>query len=230
VVRFVLLLVSVGVVIAFATSRMGDLTGPEARIGPPPVPPGTNVPEQFRELLATNINPGEVIAARGGLPGFSTVRRLVTRDDGGAANSGPRPFADLGPARQVRAVKADVKRNLAALNGVTRRYQPAPAAVVRMLATVYSAAMLERLGEDGRRELAAGVAGAAAARGQVVRVVQFDGVFVSDRRALAQVMYRRFVRQPSGAYLAGSTGSWQVLLSFDRGRWRFERGLEARAG
>ena len=87
--------------------------------------------------------------------------------------------------------------------------------------------MLSALGPRGRRAFAARVAGRAHIA-ERVRVLGYDGIFVSCRRALAQVVYRLSVRAPSGRYLARTAQTWTVTLARAGGRWRFVRGLETR--
>ena len=88
---------------------------------------------------------------------------------------------------------------------------------------MYSAAVLRSLGETGRREFAERVA----ARPQRVKVLDFQGIFVSGRRALAQVVYRISMRGPSGHYIARSPQTWTVTLAHEGDHWRFARGLES---
>ena len=57
-------------------------------------------------------------------------------------------------------------------------------------------------------------------------MLDFEGVFVSGRRALAQVVYRLSTRAPSGRFVARAPATWTVTLAREDGRWRFVRGLE----
>ena len=52
---------------------------------------------------------------------------------------------------------------------------------------------------------------------QKVKVLDFEGVFVSGRRALAQVVYRLSIRAPSGRFVARAPATWTVTLA-QRGR------------
>ena len=61
-------------------------------------------------------------------------------------------------------------------------------------------------------------------------MLDFDGVFVSGRRALAQVVYRLSMRGPSGHFVARAPATWTVTLAHEDGRWRFVRGLETYLG
>ena len=61
---------------------------------------------------------------------------------------------------------------------------------------------------------------------QKVKVLDFEGVFVSGRRALAQVVYRLSLRAPSGRFVARAPATWTVTLAHEGGRWRFVQGLE----
>jgi hypothetical protein len=97
---------------------------------------------------------------------------------------------------------------------------------VRTLSLVYSAAVLDTLGADGRRAFATRVAGTTKAS-QRIEVLDFDGVFVAGERALAQVVYRLSIRAPSGRFVARSPATWTVTLTREAGRWRFVRGFES---
>ena len=88
--------------------------------------------------------------------------------------------------RERKKLRGDIRRDLAALNQLTAKGGASMAAAERTLASVYSAPVLAQLGADGRRAFAERVLG----RTHVARrieVVDFAGVFVSGKRALAQV-------------------------------------------
>ena len=93
------------------------------------------------------------------------------------------------------------------------------------MSEVYSAPVLAALGADGRRAFAARVAGRTQAA-QRIKVLDFQGVFVSGSRALAQVVYRLSTRAPSGRFVARAPAIWTVTLAREGGRWRFVRGIE----
>ncbi len=57
-------------------------------------------------------------------------------------------------------------------------------------------------------------------------MLDFEGVFVSGRRALAQVVYRLSTRAPSGRFVARAPQTWSVRLAREGGRWRFVQGIE----
>ena len=57
-------------------------------------------------------------------------------------------------------------------------------------------------------------------------MLDFQGVFVSGSRALAQVVYRLSTRAPSGRFVARPPAIWTVTLAREDGRWRFVRGIE----
>ena len=57
-------------------------------------------------------------------------------------------------------------------------------------------------------------------------MLDFQGVFVSGRNALAQVVYRLSTRGPSGRFVARAPQIWTVTLALESGRWRFVRGIE----
>jgi hypothetical protein len=60
-------------------------------------------------------------------------------------------------------------------------------------------------GPDGRRALAARVAGTTQAS-QRIKVLDFDGIFVAGDHALAQVVYRLSIRGPSGRFIPRTGG------------------------
>ena len=137
-----------------------------------------------------------------------------------------RPFADVGSRAELRAVRGDIRRDFAALNRLSSmRGGASPSQVSATLAEVYSAPVLAALGADGLRAFAERYAGRTQVA-QKVKVLDFDGVFVSGRRALAQVVYRLSLRGPSGRYVARAPATWTVTLAHEDGRWRFVRGLE----
>jgi hypothetical protein len=186
------------------------------------------MPREFQQLLAARPDPAQILGLRGGLPGLGTLKRRA----GGLGDSGPagaapeRPFADVGTRRELRAVRGDIRRDFAALNRLSaQRGGATPAEVSATLAEVYSAPVLAALGPDGRRAFAERYAGRTHAA-QKVKVLDFNGVFVAGRRALARVVYRISLRSPSGRYLARAPATWTVTLAREDGRWRFVRGLE----
>jgi hypothetical protein len=185
----------------------------------------STLPPELRTALAGMPDPGELLRSAGALPGLGAIKRLVGR--GGGPETPMAPFADGGTPRQLRLVRRDVRRNLAALNRLSDSDGASPQQAAGTLAEVYSAPILRALGPDGRRAFAERVAG----RTQVperVKVLGFEGIFVSQRRALARVVYRILVRVPSGRYIARAPQTWAVTLSRERGRWRFVQGFETR--
>jgi hypothetical protein len=206
-------------VVAFR-GRFADAGGASAT----PSVSTANVPAEFRSILADRPDPVAILRQRGALPGLGAIRRLT----GHAAEEAPPPpvpFADVGPRAELRRVRADIRTNLAALNRLADGEGAAPAEVDRTLAEVYSAPVLAALGPDGRRAFAARVAGRTEAA-QRVKVLDFQGVFVSGARALAQVVYRISTRSTSGRFVARAPARWTVTLALERGRWRFVRGIE----
>ena len=121
-------------------------------------------------------------------------------------------------------MRSDIRRDLAALEPAHAAADVA--AAERTLAEVYSAPVLERLGAQGRRDFAEQLAGRTQVA-QRIKVVDFEGVFVSGRRALAQVVYRLSTRSPSGRFVARSPQTWTVRLAHEGGRWRFVQGFES---
>jgi hypothetical protein len=188
-----------------------------------PVVNTTGVPSEFRAILADRPDPAAILRSRGALPGLGVISRLA---HGGGSDADtpeqPAPFADVGTPAELRAVRADIRRDLAVLNRLT---DGDVGAAERALADVYSAPVLRALGPSGRREFAERVAGRTQAA-QRIKVLDFQGIFVSGRRALAQVVYRLSMRAPSGRYIARSPQTWTVTLAREGDHWRFVRGFE----
>jgi hypothetical protein len=218
--RLVIVVVVLGLGVALALNRAegGDLpAAPRASTA--------GVPPQFQEILARRPDPISILRERGALPGLGAIRRLA----GGGSNDvppQPRPFADVGSRAELREVRRDIRRDIAALNRLSEGDGASAAEVERTLADVYSAPVLAALGATGRRDFAARVAGRSQVA-QQVKVLDYRGVFVSGNRALAQVVYRLSTRAPSGRFVARSPEIWTVTLSREDGRWRFVRGFES---
>ena len=123
-------------------------------------------------------------------------------------------------------MRGDIRRDLRALNRLSAKDGASLASAERTLTEVYSAPVLERLGAAGRRAFAERLVGRTQAA-QRIKVVDFAGVFVSDKRALAQVVYRLSMRSPSGRFVARSPQIWTVRLAYEGGRWRFVQGFES---
>jgi hypothetical protein len=193
----------------------------------PPVANTAGVPREFRTLLASRPDPAQILRQRGALPGLGSIRRLTGKFSGDitASTAGVRPFADVGSRRELRAVRRDIRRDFAALNRLSTRGGASTAEVSATLSDVYSAPVLAALGVDGLREFAERYAGRTQVA-QKVRILDFDGVFVAGRRALAQVVYRLSMRGPSGRFIARAPATWTVTLAHEHGRWRFVRALE----
>jgi len=204
----------------FLKQRSEEATGGAAT----PTVDTTGVPPEFRAILARQPDPASILRERGALPGLGAIRRLT----GTATVEEPasRPFADVGSRRELRKVRGDIRRDLAALNRLSAKGGASPAEAGRTLTQVYSAPVLAALGPDGRRDFAERVAGRTQAA-QRISVRDFEGVFVSGNRALAQVVYQLSVRAPSGRFVARSPQTWTVTLAREGGRWRFVRGFEA---
>src|SRR4051794_1206542 len=108
----------------------------------------TRFPPEFRSILDASSDPVAVLGSRGALPGLGAIRRLIGADKPETPEI--RPFADIGPRRQVLAVRRDIRRNLQALNRAHGSVERAR----RALRDVYSAPVLAALGPDGRRVFA----------------------------------------------------------------------------
>jgi hypothetical protein len=198
---------------------------PSASQGATPAPQVnvSGVPAEFRAILADRPDPAQILRSRGALPGLGVISRLVRGGSGADAPAQPAPFADVGSAAQLRSVRADLRRDIAVLN---RLSGGDVAAAERALAEVYSAPVLRDLGAEGRREFAARVAGRTEAARRI-RVLDFQGIFVSGRRALAQIVYRMSLRGPSGRFIARSPQTSTVRLVLEGDHWRFVRGVES---
>jgi len=204
--------------------QRSDEVGSSAAVGPSI--DSSQVPPEFRRILADAPDPAQILRERGALPGLGAIRRLTGGGSATAQEPGSRPFADVGSRRELKQVRGDIRRDLAALNQLSAKGGADVAAAERTLTEVYSAPMLERLGAQGRRDFAARLAGRTQVA-QRIKVVDFAGVFVSGKRALAQVVYRLSTRSPSGRFVAGSPQVWTVRLAYEAGRWRFVQGFEA---
>lgn len=202
----------------------------ESSVGAAAVPTvnTAGMPKEIRALAADHPDPMELLRRRGALPGMGAIRTLADKlgGDGEAPQAQMVPFADVGTRREVRAVRADIRRDFAALNRLSSMRGGASIAdVTRTLAEVYSAPVLRALGADGVRDFAARYAGRTEVA-QKVKILDFEGVFVSGARALAQVVYRLSLRAPSGRYVARAPATWTVTLAREGGRWRFVQGIE----
>jgi hypothetical protein len=184
------------------------------------------IPEQFRDVLAEAPDPAKILRERGALPGLGAIRRLAGDGSDGSPEPEARSFADVGSRRELNEVRRDIRRDLSTLNRLTTMRGAEIADAERALSAVYSAAVLERLGSEGRRAFAERLLGRTQAM-QRIKVVEFDGIFVSGTRALAHVVYRLSTRAPSGRFVARSPEVWTVTLTRQGGRWRFVRGFES---
>ena len=195
----------------FAKQRLNEAG---AGAAPSPAVNTSQLPKEFQSLLAEKPDPAKVLRERGALPGLGSIRKLTSKLRGGGepADAPMRPFADVGSRRELKIVRRDIRRDFAALNRLSARGTPTPAQVEKTLAEVYSAPVLVALGPDGRREFAERYAGETQAA-QKVEVLDFEGIFVSGRRALAQVVYRLWTRAPSGNFVARSPATWTVTLA-----------------
>ena len=157
------------------------------------------MPKEFRELLAARPDPAEILGQRGALPGLGSIRKLTGKLSGGDAADTPaaRPFADVGKRRELRKLRGDIRRDFTALNRLSSKGGASPEQVQATLAEVYSAPVLASLGADGRRDFAERYAGRTRVA-QRIKGLDFQGLFVSGRRALAQVVYQLSTRAPSG--------------------------------
>lgn len=220
-VRIVLVCAAVAAMLVVLKQRSDSVAG-SALTSPPAA--SAQVPQEFRELVAMNPDPSSMLRRRGALPGLGAIRRLT---GGSAKVQEPvsRPFADVGSRRALREVRADIRRDLAALNRLSAKGGASPAQAEQTLAEVYSAPVLAALGPDGRHAFAEQVAGRTRAA-QRIKLRDFEGVFVAGRRALAQVVYQLSVRAPSGRFVARAPQTWTVTLAREGDRWRFVRGFE----
>ncbi|MDA0163507.1 hypothetical protein OM076_24755 [Solirubrobacter ginsenosidimutans] len=225
-VRVALVIGVLAVAIVLLKQRSDD-----AGAGAAPAVPTVNtagMPKEIRALVADRPDPVEMLRRRGALPGMGAIRKLADKlaGDGSAAQTQMAPFADVGSRRELREVRADIRRDFAALNRLSAVEGGASIAdITKTLAEVYSAPVLNALGTDGVRDFASRYAGRTEVA-QKVKILDFEGVFVSGARALAQVVYRLSLRAPSGRYVARAPATWTVTLAREDGRWRFVQGLE----
>ena len=186
------------------------------------------MPKEFRALLADRPDPTQMLRRRGALPGLGRdpqARRQLAATATPPGRRSPRSPTSAAAASCARSAR-DIRRDFAALNRLSSpRAAPRPREVQPTLAEVYSAPVLAALGADGVREFAERYAGRTEVA-QQVKVLDFEGVFVSGRRALAQVVYRLSLRAPSGHFVARAPPTWTVTLAREGGRWRFVQGLE----
>ncbi len=220
-VRLMLVVAVVAAGVVVLIGRLDDAN--RGAVATPPVS-AAQVPAQFRSILASQPDAMSVLSQRGALPGLGVIRRLAGRATG-EMRSQPAPFADVGSREEVRAVRNDIRRDIRALNRLSDKDGSSIVEVEHTLSEVYSERVLGSLGEQGRRDFASRVAGRTQAA-QRIRVLDFQGVFVSGDRALAQVVYRLSTRAPSGRFVARAPAIWTVTLAREQGRWRFVRGIE----
>ena len=186
------------------------------------------MPREFRELLAGAARPGAGAAPARRLPGLGAIRKLT----GKLAATTRRRAGDAPVRRRRRPPRAaqGPRRHPPRLHGaeppLSIKGGASPAQVQATLPQVYSAPVLASLGADGRRDFAERYAGRTRVA-QKIKVLDFEGVFVSGRRALAQVVYRLSTRAPSGRFVARSPQTWTVTLAREGGRWRFVQGIES---
>jgi hypothetical protein len=185
-----------------------------------------DMPAEFRAILANSADSISILRDRGALPGLGAISRRLGGGQTKPPPEQPAPFADVGSRAELREVRRDIKRDIAALNRLSARGGASPEEAEKTLAQVYSAPVLTALGADGRREFAERLAGHTQAA-QRTKVLAFQGVFVSGNRALAQVVYRISTRAPSGRFVARSPATWTVTLAREHGRWRFVRGIDS---
>lgn len=227
--RIVLVLAIFALITVASSERARDRIGGTLGIGQAALPPGADrdVPREYRGLLSSlqaATGPGGLRQRAGLLPGvFGTGSRSSEEEA-----QGPRPFADVGPPRQVARVKRDVRAGLRRVSAVTARSSPDPARAADAIARVYSRRVLAATAAEERTALARRLAGVGARAPQRVRVAAFHGVFVTGSRAVAVLDYARSLRDAAGGgrWRDLPLERWEVALRREGARWRFERGLE----
>ena len=227
-VRLVLVIAAFALAFAVVKRRLGEGDAGSGSASAAPAVGSAGMPREFQALLAARPDPAQILRQRGALPGLGSISRIAGTLSGEHQDTPApmRPFADVGTRAELRKVRGDIRRDFDALNRLSSmRGGASPAEVSATLAEVYSAPVLAALGADGLRAFAERYAGRTEVA-QTVRVLDFEGVFVSGRRALAQVVYRLSMRSPSGRYVARAPATWTVTLAHEDGRWRFVRGLE----
>ena len=187
------------------------------------------MPQEFRRWSPSRPDPIQILRQRGALPGMGAIRKLAGSLAGRATPARPRRCArspTSAAARELREVRGDIRRDFAALNRLSStRAAPPPPRSPRPSPRSTRRPSWRALGADGLREFAERYAGRTEVA-QKVKVLDFEGVFVSGRRALAQVVYRLSPARPSGHFVARAPATWTVTLAHEDGRWRFVQGLE----
>src|SRR4051812_22926568 len=135
-VKLAVVVAAMAIGVVFLKDRLADATG--GATTPQPAT-AAGVPSQFREILASRPDPASILRQRGALPGLGAIRKLAGHSAATAPEQ-PAPFADVGSARELRAVRADIRRDLTALNHVSA------SDAQRTLSEVYSASVLAALG------------------------------------------------------------------------------------
>jgi hypothetical protein len=153
-----------------------------------------------------------------------TVLYLRARSDRDVAQAGAAQVRELPAALQdAFAAGPDARAVLRSSGALPGPGATSPGAAP--FADVGPRAALRRVRHDIRRDLAELNR---AHTGHRLKVLGYDGIFISGPRALAQVVYRRSLRAPSGRYLARAPQTRTVTLVREGGRWRFVRGFETR--
>jgi hypothetical protein len=186
---------------------------------------GQNIPAELRDILGAFPTGDDLLSQGGSLPGLGAV--ISGGDDDEGEDDRLRPFGDTGPRGAVLRVKDAVRRHLRAISHFTRDFDRDSARAAAVIDRVYSRRVLGDLGEDGRRKLAVGLAGKPDDAARSLSVVQFHGVIVSGRHALALLDYRERRRyRRSSPWQSAPPERWQVTLLREDGHWRFVRGFD----
>ena len=223
-VRLMLVVAAIAAGVVFAKGRLDDADGGAAAT--PPVS-SAQVPAQFRTILASQPDPMTILRQRGALPGLGAITPARGGRATGEAPTAPAPFADVGSRAELREVRGDIRRDIRALNRLSDKDGSSIVEVERTLVggLLGAGAGGARRARGGARSRRASPAARRPPSGS--SVLDFQGVFVSGRRALAQVVYRLSTRAPSGRFVARPPAIWTVTLAREDGRWRFVRGIES---
>src|SRR5829696_4707550 len=131
-VRLVLVVAVIAGGVVLLKGRLDNATG-----GVPATPPvsSAQVPPQFRSILAKSPDPIAILRQRGALPGLGAISRLAGRATDEAPPE-PAPFADVGSRAELRSVRSDIRRDIAALNRLSEGDGATASEVERTLAEV----------------------------------------------------------------------------------------------
>src|SRR4051812_15669673 len=116
-VRLVLVIAALAVGFVVVKRENGEAGAGTTTPLTPPAVSTLGMPRGVQKLIASRPDPTRILRQRGALPGLGAIRRIAGKGgDDAAATTQLRPFADVGSARELRAVRRDIRRDFAALN------------------------------------------------------------------------------------------------------------------